>query len=327
MPPAIAMGIGGLASLGGAAIGSSAAGDAADKQAAASKEANDLQWKMFQQQRADQDPYRQAGMSALYGSGGILRKKAGATGPNPADLAAQKEKFIQDRLNTAGGQMPTLMGKQIPLMQGSDLYNKYRGEAEQAWSQSPESQGPSQFGPDQYEVDPELTRSFTNDDFVKDPGYDFRMQEGQKALERSAAARGGLQSGGTMKALSKYGQDYASNEYQNAYNRFNNDKSTRFNRLSSLAGGGQTAATQLGNAGMNYANNVGQNSMGAANAQGAAGIAGANAWGGALSGLGNLGMQGAWMNQWNKSQGSGLGALGGTKMAGEAYFDPSKMIG
>lgn len=56
--------------------------------------------------------------------------------------------------------------------------------------------------------------------FQKDPGYDFRMQEGQNAIESSAAARGGQLSGATLKALAKYGQDYASNEYQNAYGRY-----------------------------------------------------------------------------------------------------------
>ncbi len=179
----------------------------------------------------------------------------------------------------------------------------------------------------------DFQRDFTANDFTKDPGYDFRMAEGQKALERSAAARGGLQSGGTMKALSRYGQDYASGEYQNAYNRFNQDRDRRFSRLSSISGQGQAAAagqanasgnyaSQMGQAGQNYATNVGNNTMGAANAAGAAGIAGANAWGSALSGAANAGMQGAvmanqnnWMKQWLSNQGSGMG----TRMSGSPY--------
>ena len=54
--------------------------------------------------------------------------------------------------------------------------------------------------------------SFTAQDFNKfqDPGYAFRLAEGQKALERSAAARGGLISGGALKAAERYGQDYGS---------------------------------------------------------------------------------------------------------------------
>lgn len=58
-----------------------------------------------------------------------------------------------------------------------------------------------------------------NFDFKKDPGYQFRLDEGLKAIRRGAAASGGRGSGATMKALQRYGQNYASGEYQNAYQR------------------------------------------------------------------------------------------------------------
>lgn len=103
---------------------------------------------------------------------------------------------------------------------------------------------------------PELNRTFSMSDFQADPGYQFRMSEGMKALERSAAARGRLNSGATMKALTRYGQDFASNEYQNAYNRFTNDQTNRFNRLSSLSGLGQVANQNNQQAGMNASNNI-----------------------------------------------------------------------
>lgn len=122
----------------------------------------------------------------------------------------------------------------------------------------------------------DFNRDFTMNDFQADPGYQFRMAEGQKAIERSAAARGGLNSGATLKALTRYGQDVGSQEYQNAYNRFNSDRDRRFNRLASLAGVGQTANAQNATAGMNYANNYGQNVTGAANATASNEIAGAN---------------------------------------------------
>lgn len=115
-----------------------------------------------------------------------------------------------------------------------------------------------------------LERDFTMDDFQADPGYNFRMQEAQKAIERSAAARGGLQSGRTLKELARYSQDYASNEFSNAYNRFNMDRDRRFNRLGALAGVGQTATQQMAQAGQNYANQAGANMIGAANARAAA---------------------------------------------------------
>jgi hypothetical protein len=96
----------------------------------------------------------------------------------------------------------------------------------------------------------------TNVTEQNDPGYQFRLQQGEQALQNSAAARGGLLSGNTAQAITQYGQDYASNEYQNVYNRAYNQYATRynqfqtnqaneFNRLSTLAGGGQVAANEL----------------------------------------------------------------------------------
>jgi hypothetical protein len=216
--PVIA-GVGAGAGLGGAYIQGKGAKDAARMQADALNRATEMQWNMFQTQREDAKPWREAGIGALSG------------------------------------------------MQDADF-----------------------------------KRDFTLSDFQADPGYAFRMAEGQKALERSAAAKGGLQSGGTLKAIAKYGQDYASGEYQNAYNRFNADRDRRFNRLSSLAGVGQTANSQIAQAGMNYANNASQNAIGVGNAMAGSRMAQANAWSGALGNIGNLGMQGAWMNQWSSAQ-------------------------
>jgi hypothetical protein len=165
----------------------------------------------------------------------------------------------------------------------------------------------------------DFKRDFTAADFQQDPGYDFRMQEGQKALERSAAARGGLQSGGTMKALAQYGQNFASNEYGNAYNRFNQDRDRRFGRLSNISGMGIGANNSNAISGQNYANNAGSNMMGAANAQGAAGIAGANAWSGALSGIGKAGMDYAAMNNQPNWMSKTTGAQNTNTLSGMNY--------
>ena len=93
--------------------------------------------------------------------------------------------------------------------------------------------------------------------FQQDPGYAFRMSEGMKGLERSAAARGGLLSGGMLKGIQRYGQDMASQEYQNAFNRYQTERSARLNPLQSLAGVGQTATNQLGAAGREYGSSAG----------------------------------------------------------------------
>jgi hypothetical protein len=120
--------------------------------------------------------------------------------------------------------------------------------------------------------------------FQADPGYAFRLSEGQKALERSAAARGGLLSGGTGKALQRFGQDYGSQEYTNAFNRYQTERAARLNPLQSLTSMGQTTANTIGAAGQNMASNVGE-AMGSGAAARASGYVGqANAL---TSGLGS----------------------------------------
>lgn len=144
----------------------------------------------------------------------------------------------------------------------------------------------------------EFNRNFTMSDFNADPGYQFRMDQGSKALQASAAARGGLLSGGTLKSLDRYGQDYASNEYSNAYNRYNNDQTTRFNRLSSIAGIGQTSTAQTGAAGANAANQVSSAQIGAGNATAAGYINQGNAISNGASSLGNFYLQQQYMNRY-----------------------------
>jgi hypothetical protein len=119
--------------------------------------------------------------------------------------------------------------------------------------------------------------------FQADPGYSFRMSEGMKGLERSAAARGGLLSGGTLKGIQRYGQDMASQEYQNAFNRYQTERNARLNPLQSLAGVGQTTSQQLGAAGTQMAGNVGNLMTSGAAARASGYVGGANALTGALN--------------------------------------------
>lgn len=202
-------------------------------------------------------------------------------------------------LGLAGGMMSADASKDAAAMQAAaadratqlqrEIYNQNR-EDQEPWRKAG-AEALSGLGNSDFQ------RDFTTRDFDVDPGYNFRMAEGQKAIERSAAARGGLNSGANMKALAKYGQGLASEEYGNAYNRFNSDRDRRFNRLSSVAGIGQTANSANAQSGQNFANQAGSNMMGAANAQGAASIASSNAWGNALSGIGNNAMNGLWMSR------------------------------
>lgn len=114
-------------------------------------------------------------------------------------------------------------------------------------------------------------KNFGMADFQADPGYAFRLAEGQKALDRQAAARGGLISGGALKAAQAYGQDAASQEYTNAFNRYQTSRSNLLNPLQSLAGVGQTATNQLGSAAGTYGTNMSNIALGSgANAGNAA---------------------------------------------------------
>jgi hypothetical protein len=130
-------------------------------------------------------------------------------------------------------------------------------------------------------------RNFSMSDFEQDPGYAFRMSEGLKALDRTAASRGGMLSGAALRGATRYGQDMASQEYQNAYNRYNTNRASILNPLQSLAGQGQTTANTLGAAGQQYASNAGQAYMGAGNAAASGYIGSANAWNQALGGATN----------------------------------------
>ena len=123
---------------------------------------------------------------------------------------------------------------------------------------------------------------FGMDQFQQDPGYGFRLSEGQKALERSAAARAGLQSGSALKAAARFGQDYGSQEYQNAFNRYQAERQARLGALQSLAGVGQTTAAQLGQAGQQMASNVGEMMTSGAAARASGYVGGANALSSAL---------------------------------------------
>ena len=93
--------------------------------------------------------------------------------------------------------------------------------------------------------------------FQADPGYNFRMAEGMKGLERSAAARGLLQSGGTLKGIQQYGQNLASAEYDNAFSRYISQREASMEPYRYLTGLGQAAAagqaTNVGTTGANLA--------------------------------------------------------------------------
>lgn len=192
---------------------------------------------------------------------GLAANKAAKTQANAANRAtdAQWQMFSQTRKDN----LPWMQAGQGGLNSLMGLMNMQKG-ADGTWQRS---------------TNPDAYRQF----MTMDPGYQFRLQQGQKALENSAAARGGLLSGNALRAISNYGQESASQEYGNT-----------FNRLAALSGVGQATAQNLGSLGANAASNAGNSMMqaGAARASGYAGM------GNALNGMINngLGMYGAYKN-------------------------------
>ena len=140
-------------------------------------------------------------------------------------------------------------------------------------------------------------RDFGMQDYQQDPGYQFRLSEGLKALGHTAGARGGLISGQTMKGMQDYAQNSASNEYQNAFNRYQTNRANQLAPLGSLMTSGQAAASnQAGQAGQ-YGVNAG-NLMGQAGQSIAAGQLGsANTMGNALASMGSAYQQQQQQNQ------------------------------
>lgn len=116
-------------------------------------------------------------------------------------------------------------------------------------------------------------------EFTEDPGYQFRLAEGEKGIERRASASGGLISGKTLKALNRYNQDYASNEYNNFLNRYY----ASLRPYENLAGVGQTSAAGTARLGTNAAGTVADAYYGAGQARASGYIDQANVWTNAIN--------------------------------------------
>lgn len=114
---------------------------------------------------------------------------------------------------------------------------------------------------------------FDYDTYQNDPGVGFRFREGLKALQASKAAGGMLRSGNTLRGITQFGQELASQEYGAAFNRYQAERAARLNPLQSLAGMGQTSANTIGSAAGQLGTNLSNLAVGGGNAR-ASGYAG-----------------------------------------------------
>ena len=226
--------------IGGSAIlGAYSANKASKTQAAAANRAADISQQQYEQTREDQAPFREGGLTAQNRLMTLLG--IGGRAPSGGGGGGGVVGMVSDAVRDSGA-----VGGGLNIDPNSPDYGKY-------------------------------ARDFGMADFVTDPGYNFRFTEGQKALERNAAARGGFISGRALKEATRFGQEMGSQEYSNAYNRYLTNRANQLNPLQSLMGAGQTSTNFLGAAGATNAANVGNYMTGGAAAQAAGQVGASNA--------------------------------------------------
>ena len=269
---------------GGALLGAYSSNKAAKEQSKSAGQANDVQLQMFNKQNDLNAPFRDNGLAAqnrlmhllgLGSSGGQTREQIRAS------LLPQFT-TTQNTLNRPK------FGKFGNLISATNSIDEDGLNAAIDKQFAAQGQG-GDFG--------SLNKQFGAGDFNADPGYQWRLAQGQKGIDRSMAARGGLLSGAAVKASADYNQGAASQEYGNAYNRFQTDRSNILNPLQSLAGMGQTATGQMQQSAQNYGNNVGNNLMGAGNARASGYMGMGNALSGAIGQGANLYQSNQMMNK------------------------------
>jgi len=301
------------ATVAGSALSANAAGKASRAQIDASQEANELNYKISQEQLAAQ---KEALDKQITASGATVDKQLVAQrdaltaqlGQNAEAFAFQKQMYEQTRADFAPyresgtanlNQLNTLLG--VGGNTGAADYGRF------------------------------ATADFTPEMFKAgiDPGYGFRMSEGLKAVDRQAAARGGLISGNALKASQAFGQEAASQEFNNAFNRFQTIRGNTLQPFQMGAAAGQSAAAMQGQANLNFgsagantasANNAayGQFGQGASGAYGAAGNAINTAYGN--FGQGTTGVLGAYGTNVSNN------LLGGANAAASGYVGQANAI-
>lgn len=327
MPWSTAAAVIGGANIVGSLIGADAAGNAADSQAAATDRAVSATERQNSLTRTDLAPYREAGHAALTRLRSLLGIGSSVNGPigqdykgSLVDLSSGVPAPIQD-LYDSDPNYKNAWDK-LAQMHQAEMHSSYtrdsdsnkieqglRGMLPQTGAQqgSPSSSSDALNSP--------LLRKFTSADLNADPvynsGLEFGLDEGRKAIERRSASAGGYDSGGTLKALTRFGNDYGTTKAEGAYGRFVGNQGDVYGRLSGIAGMGSGATTVGVNAGSSNASNLASLYSAQGNAAGAAGLAGANAISGGISNAANFYGQSQFVNRLEELYGGGGRTLRG----------------
>ena len=310
--------VGAAATVAGAAISANASGKASKAQAQSAADATGLQREQFDKQVELQEPFRQTGVAAnsklaqLMGlstptnGGQLVQQPDGSYAPAP-DRSALREQLLSQfthqnaatapvagsgfSLATMGG---SVSGKDDPRFVGGQGAGAgstvdeagLNAEIDRQLAAQQQSQASAQAANNADPAYGSLLRTFTTADLNADPVYNsglqFGLSEGEKGINRQAAATGSSLSGATLKALTRFGNDYGSTKAGDAYNRFTNNQNLVYNKLAGVSGGGQQATNQIGSASQNYATNAGNLMTSAGNARAAGYVGSANAINGGI---------------------------------------------
>lgn len=152
-----------------------------------------------------------------------------------SDAAAQAAKGVYDRADGANAKLDQANLMLDPYRTTGETGNTVLNNGLQAGGQ--------------------FNKTPTMADIQIDPGFDFRLAQGQKTQERSAAARGGAASGTALMDLQRFSQGLASDEYAKAFQRFRDNRADTFGFANTVAGRGldasKTEGTNLGREGDN----------------------------------------------------------------------------
>lgn len=297
-----------------------AAGDAADAQAAGIQASNDTQMAMFNKNREDQAPWRDAGKAGLNKLSFLLGLPGGQSGGGTySQTAEQIRNELLPAFTSSGAPSQTQFGAYDPYANplsayagpdGSVMYRpggaqtideaglsaaimkrmeeqKARAASEQTANQSDPAYG-------------SLLRKFSAADLNADPvyqsGLQFGLNEGVKGLNRQAAAGGNFLSGAALKALTRFGNDYGSTKANESYNRYTNDQTNTYNKLAGISGTGQTSAAQIASQGAQVAQSIGNNAIAGGNARASGYINQSNSLNDMLGGVYGAAKRGNWFS-------------------------------
>lgn len=278
----------------GSAISADAAGGAADAQAAGGQLSIGEQRRQFDIAQKNQKPFLETGTNANRRLAYLL----GLPGENVTTpstfISGQSNDPVWEKILGDYNKEAPAFG--LPLnrpwntdAQTESIYNtltdRYRAAVgEQAVRGGAQSSTDPEFG--------SLARRFSAEDIQADPvyqsGLQFGLDEGRKGINQRAAQMGNYDSGATLKALTRFGNDYGSTKANEAFNRRTAENTNIYNRLAGVSGAGQTAANAVNAAGANAANNISNLQTGIANSQAAGIVGGANAWGQGLQNLNSV---------------------------------------